>query len=99
MEEGENVVGTTSTSGSGSASLGEDTRSATSRVSASRSSVELKLRDMEALEQNWKGVVDVVDSLLERADMRLDEFTGLIKRGAEKEGAAVCLISTLSLAL
>lgn len=45
-----------------------------------------RLSDIEAVEGNWRQVVDVVDSLLERADTALDEFTGAVKRlspGAE----------------
>ena len=38
------------------------------------------LRDVDGVEDNWKGVVDVVDDLLEKADASLDEFTGVIKR-------------------
>ncbi|RJE21308.1 exosome complex exonuclease Rrp6 [Aspergillus sclerotialis] len=38
------------------------------------------LRDEESIEDNWRGIVDVIDSLLERADACLDEFTGVIKR-------------------
>ena len=38
------------------------------------------LRDVEGIENNWRAVVDVVDSLLERADTALDEFTGAVKR-------------------
>jgi exosome complex exonuclease RRP6 len=49
------------------------------------------LVDGEALEVNWKGVVDVVDSLLERADVSLDEHTGLLKKGAQE----VCLLPQL----
>ncbi|KAF2815477.1 uncharacterized protein BDZ99DRAFT_567310 [Mytilinidion resinicola] len=32
----------------------------------------------------WRGVVDRIDSLLERADSRLDEFTGAVKKGVEE---------------
>lgn len=39
-----------------------------------------RLVDLESVEGNWKAVVDVVDSLLERADTALDEFTGAVKR-------------------
>ena len=39
-----------------------------------------RLRDMEALETEWRGVVDVVDGLLERADVCLDEFSGAVRR-------------------
>ncbi len=38
------------------------------------------LKDIEGVENNWRAVVDVVDSLLERADTALDEFTGAVKR-------------------
>lgn len=38
-----------------------------------------RLRDVETVEGNWRAVVDVVDSLLERADTALDEFTGAVK--------------------
>ncbi|OJD35991.1 exosome component 3-5 exonuclease [Diplodia corticola] len=39
-----------------------------------------KLDDQDAVDSGWRGVVDVVDSLLERADTSLDEFTGIVKR-------------------
>ncbi|TQV96888.1 exosome complex exonuclease Rrp [Cordyceps javanica] len=38
------------------------------------------LEDVEDIDMNWQGVVDVVDSVLEKADTALDEYTGLIKR-------------------
>lgn len=38
------------------------------------------LRDQEGVEDNWRGVVDVVDDLLEKADASLDEYTGIINR-------------------
>ncbi|KAF9889163.1 exosome nuclease subunit [Aspergillus nanangensis] len=38
------------------------------------------LQDEDAIEDNWRGVVDVIDALLEKADACLDEFTGVIKR-------------------
>ncbi|KAL2135181.1 hypothetical protein VTI74DRAFT_9498 [Chaetomium olivicolor] len=41
---------------------------------------EVKLEDADDVEIQWKGVVDVVDSLLEKTDTCLDEYTGLIKR-------------------
>ncbi|KAF3386392.1 Exosome complex exonuclease rrp6 [Penicillium rolfsii] len=34
----------------------------------------------DSLEDNWRGVVDVIDLLLEKADACLDEFTGVIKK-------------------
>lgn len=39
-----------------------------------------KLPDVEAIDADWRGVVDVIDSLLEKADISLDEFTGVVKR-------------------
>ena len=39
-----------------------------------------KLKSLEGLDDNWRAIVDVVDSLLEKADACLDEFTGFIKR-------------------
>lgn len=38
------------------------------------------LADENSIESNWRGVVDVIDSLLEKADACLDEFTGVIKK-------------------
>ena len=49
-----------------------------------------RLRDVEALDTEWRGVVDVVDGLLERADVCLDEFSGAVRRlkpaGLGREG-------------
>lgn len=39
-----------------------------------------KLEDPEDVDMNWRKVVDVVDSVLEKADRALDEYTGLIKQ-------------------
>lgn len=38
------------------------------------------LEDADDVENNWRNVVDVVDSLLEKSDTCLDEYTGVIKR-------------------
>jgi hypothetical protein len=38
------------------------------------------LEDTDDVENNWRSVVDVIDSLLEKADTCLDEYTGMIKR-------------------
>lgn len=51
------------------------------RSAASIANPALRLTDVEAIDTNWKGIVDVADSLFERADTCLDEFTGLVKRG------------------
>jgi exosome complex exonuclease RRP6 len=56
-------------------------------AAASSDAVGPKLSDVEAIDANWRGVVDVVDSLLEKADTSLDEYTGVVKRlspGAEQ---------------
>jgi exosome complex exonuclease RRP6 len=56
-------------------------------AAASSDAVGPKLPDVEAIDANWRGVVDVVDSLLEKADTSLDEYTGVVKRlspGAEQ---------------
>ncbi|KAF2752014.1 hypothetical protein M011DRAFT_394089 [Sporormia fimetaria CBS 119925] len=42
-----------------------------------------KLPDVDAIDGNWRGIIDVVDSLLERADTALDEYTGVVKRLAQ----------------
>lgn len=39
-----------------------------------------KIEDAEDVEGSWSQVVDVVDTVLEKADTALDEYTGLIKR-------------------
>lgn len=64
--------------------LGAATSHAGSPYSAPR------LADMDSMDGNWRAVVDVVDSLLERADTALDEFTGAVKRLStpEREPAA-----------
>jgi exosome complex exonuclease RRP6 len=38
------------------------------------------LQDADDVENNWRGVVDVIDTLLEKSDTCLDEYTGVIKR-------------------
>lgn len=39
-----------------------------------------EILDTEDLETEWSGIVDIFDSLLEKADTCLDEYTGVIKR-------------------
>ncbi len=51
------------------------------------------LNDVDDIELNWRGVVDVVDSLLEKADTALDEYTGLVKRTGVPAPVAVSIAS------
>jgi exosome complex exonuclease RRP6 len=44
------------------------------------------LQDADDVENNWRGVVDVIDSLLEKSDTCLDEYTGVIKRKESATG-------------
>ncbi|KAL9633033.1 MAG: hypothetical protein Q9164_004942 [Protoblastenia rupestris] len=39
-----------------------------------------KFSDIDSVDDNWRGIVDVFDILLEKADACLDEYTGVIKR-------------------
>ena len=54
-------------------------------AAASSDVVGPKLPDAEAIDGNWRGIVDVVDSLLEKADTSLDEYTGVVKRLSPSE--------------
>ena len=38
------------------------------------------LLDIDSVDDNWKGLVDVFDDLLEKADACLDEYTGAVRR-------------------
>ena len=44
-----------------------------------------RLCDADSVEDNWRGIVDVIDNLLEKADACLDEYTGVIKRLAPSQ--------------
>jgi exosome complex exonuclease RRP6 len=39
-----------------------------------------KVQNADDVDDNWRGLVDVIDDLLERADACLDEYTGVVKR-------------------
>lgn len=41
----------------------------------------LKFQDVESIDDHWRGLVDILDDLLENADACLDEYSGVIKRG------------------
>ena len=38
-----------------------------------------RLKDTDAIDDNWRTIVDVLDSLLEKADTSLDEYSGAVK--------------------
>ncbi|KAG8162424.1 hypothetical protein KVR01_008189 [Diaporthe batatas] len=42
-----------------------------------------ELEDVEDVDIQWRGIVDVIDGLLEKADICLDEYTGLVKRKSD----------------
>lgn len=44
-----------------------------------------QIQDADAVEENWGGIIDVVDNLLEKTDACLDEYTGVIKRSTPLE--------------
>lgn len=44
--------------------------------------------DADAIEEKWHGLVDVFDSLLEKADACLDEYTGVIKKANTSQDTA-----------
>ena len=55
-----------------------------------------KLSDADSVEDNWKAIEDVVDSLLEKADACLDEYTGVIKRlSPSRQGGPVKSANTI----
>jgi exosome complex exonuclease RRP6 len=59
--------------------LSNDLLASAASISGIRAPV---LEDQDDVENNWRSVVDVIDSLLEKADTSLDEYTGVIKRRA-----------------
>ncbi|KAL9020715.1 MAG: hypothetical protein Q9185_002031 [Variospora sp. 1 TL-2023] len=63
------------------------TRSAT----AGTDTIPPPLKDVESVDDGWRGIVDVIDHLLEKADACLDEFTGVVKKltPAHRQEAAV----------
>ena len=51
------------------------------RVAASDTEVSApRLPDADSVDDNWRGIVDIIDNLLEKADACLDEYTGIIKK-------------------
>lgn len=49
-----------------------------------------KLEDAEDIDMKWQAIVDVVDTVLEKADTALDEYTGLVKRKEPSNAESVC---------
>ena len=47
-----------------------------------------QLSDADAIEERWQGLVDVLDSLLEKADACLDEYTGVIRKSNPSQEAS-----------
>lgn len=47
-----------------------------------------RLEDVDDVENRWNGVVDIVDSLLEKTDTSLDEYSGVVRNvapGSQKQ--------------
>jgi len=42
----------------------------------------VSLNTVEAIDNNWHGIVDTIDSLLERAATSIDQYTGTLKRAS-----------------
>lgn len=47
-----------------------------------------QLEEAEDIDLNWRRIVDVVDATFEKADVALDEYTGLVKRKDPPAGEA-----------
>lgn len=65
-------------------------------LKSSASGFELRvptLQEVDDVDSNWRNVIDVVDSLLEKADTCLDEYTGAIKRRDQPEQVLLCKLS------
>ena len=62
-------------------------KSAEKLINRSRSSAQTKvaLADADAIDTNWKAIVDTLDNLYERADSCLDEYSGLIRKPQEPQ--------------
>lgn len=57
----------------------------------------LRLRDADSVDSNWRSVVDVIDNLLEKTDTTLDEFTGAVKRLTPREEQVCPLVALHSI--
>ncbi|PGG95453.1 hypothetical protein AJ79_10043 [Helicocarpus griseus UAMH5409] len=64
------------------------------KIATSGSDLEVpELHNEDEVEENWRGVVDVIDQLLEKADACLDEFTGIIKKLSPSQEERAALLS------
>lgn len=67
------------------------------QISTSGTEVETPhLLDVDSVEDNWKGIVDVIDNLLEKADACLDEYTGVIKKLSPSQEGQISTAASLS---
>ncbi|KAL8998475.1 MAG: hypothetical protein Q9169_002512 [Polycauliona sp. 2 TL-2023] len=55
-------------------------RSLNKTATAGSETIPPPLHDVESVDDGWRGIVDIVDNLLEKADACLDEFTGVVKK-------------------
>ncbi|KAL8771777.1 MAG: hypothetical protein Q9209_002968 [Squamulea sp. 1 TL-2023] len=61
-------------------------------ATAGSGTVPPSLHNAESVDDGWRGIVDIVDNLLEKADACLDEFTGVVKKltpGQQNETSVV----------
>ncbi len=61
------------------------TRQLTTSTTSGTEVIAPHLLDADSVEDNWKSIVDVFDSLLEKADACLDEYTGAVRRLSPSE--------------
>ncbi|KAL8673548.1 MAG: hypothetical protein Q9168_002037 [Polycauliona sp. 1 TL-2023] len=55
-------------------------RSLNKTATAGSETVPPLLHNVESVDDGWRGIVDIVDNLLEKADACLDEFTGVVRK-------------------
>lgn len=49
-------------------------------ATAGSENVPPSLHNAESVDDGWRGIVDILDNLLEKADACLDEFTGVVRK-------------------
>ena len=50
------------------------------------------LTGLDSIDDNWQGIVDVIDNLLEKADICLDEYNGVAKKPTPAQRAAASTV-------